>query len=56
MTGEGYDVANASVAPTLALGGVRVNSTPTWRDQRGPHPAAYQDDLGVVATRRHDRS
>ncbi|GBL30557.1 hypothetical protein EMGBS10_17070 [Opitutia bacterium] len=51
VTGEAYDVANASVAPTLALGGVRVNSTANLAVTNAVRTlAAYQDDLGVVAT------
>ena len=51
VTGEAYDVANATVQPTLALNGVRVGSTANLAVTNAVRTlAAYQDDLGVTAT------
>jgi hypothetical protein len=57
VTGAAYDVANASVASSLAFGGVRVGSTANLAVTNAVRTlAAYQDDLGVTATAGTTRS
>ena len=51
VTGEAYDIADASVASSLTLGGVRVGSTANLAVTNAVRTAAaYQDNLRVAAT------
>ncbi|NBO15892.1 MAG: choice-of-anchor D domain-containing protein, partial [Betaproteobacteria bacterium] len=51
VTGAAYDFANASVATSLALGNIRVQSAKNLAVTNAVRTAAaYQDDLAVAAT------